>query len=190
MPPDNTETQGIGPLLLERARQAIAHQLGIGAAPADDPRLAQRGACFVTLHLDGALRGCIGSIRAQRPLAEDVSANAAAAATRDPRFPPLDRDEFDRVVIEVSLLSAPEFIDFSDEADLMRQVTPHEHGLILFAGCRGSTFLPQVWAQLPDPQDFLAALKRKGGIEPGRASASLMAARFTVSSWEEASGRA
>lgn len=188
----NIETADLGRRLLAYARQTIAHYLGLAPAPSPDADdfLAERGACFVTLHLDGELRGCIGSIRPQRPLAVDLSANAVAAASRDPRFPPLSADELDRVRIEVSLLSSPEFIDFTDEADLMRQITPHEHGLILFAGCRSATFLPQVWEQIPEPQSFLAALKQKAGMQPGRSPDSLMAARFTVRSWEDDSGEA
>lgn len=190
MCPNTTDGLDLGPLLLSRARQAIAHHLGAGPAPADDPRLGERGACFVTLHRHGELRGCIGSIRPQRPLAEDVVQNAIAAATRDPRFPPLSRDELASTQIEVSVLSSPEFIDFGDESDLMRQIVPHEHGLILFAGCRSATFLPQVWDQLPEPERFLAALKHKAGLPPDRPADGLMAARFEVRSWQDDPGGA
>lgn len=177
----------LGARLLARARQAIAHHLGLGPAAGkdDDPRLATRGATFVTLKEDGELRGCIGSLRAQRPLAEDVVANAVAAASRDPRFPPVAADEFDRLHIEVSLLSEPEFIDFRDEAELLAQLRPGEDGLILFAGCRSATFLPQVWDQLPEPAQFLAALKHKAGLDPARTVDGLMAARYQVQKWQE-----
>ncbi|MBS0544453.1 MAG: AmmeMemoRadiSam system protein A [Proteobacteria bacterium] len=182
---ENTE---LGVRLLQLARQAIAHHLRRGPAPRidDDARLRERGATFVTLTMDGELRGCIGSLRRQRPLGEDVIVNAVAAASKDPRFPPLSADEFDDVHVEVSLLSEPEFIDFSDEAELLRQLRPHQDGLILFAGCRSATFLPQVWEQLPEPADFLAALKRKAGMPVGRPVDGLMAARYTVEKWEEA----
>lgn len=182
---ENTE---LGNTLLRLARQAIAHHLGLGPAPGvdDDPRLRERGATFVTLTMGGELRGCIGSLRRQRPLGEDVIINAIAAASKDPRFPPLSTDEIDDVHVEVSLLSEPEFIDFSDEAELLHQLRPHEDGLILFSGCRSATFLPQVWEQLPDPPDFLAALKRKAGMPVGRPVDGLMAARYTVEKWEEA----
>lgn len=178
----------LGATLLQLARQAIAHHLGLGPAPriGDDPRLHERGATFVTLTMDGDLRGCIGSLRRQRPLGTDVVANAVAAASQDPRFPPLTVAEFEDVHVEVSLLSDPEFIDFTDEADLLRQLRPHEDGLILFAGCRSATFLPQVWEQLPAPRDFLAALKRKAGMPIERPVDGLMAARYAVEKWEEA----
>ncbi|ANQ84867.1 hypothetical protein dqs_1829 [Azoarcus olearius] len=185
MPPSTTD---LGPRLLARARQAIAHHLGLAAAPADatEPELTARGACFVTLRQRGELRGCIGSVRAQRPLAEDLDTNAVAAASRDPRFPPLTADELDHTEIEVSLLSEPEFLDFADEDALLAQLRPGEDGLILFSGCRSATFLPQVWEQLPQPQDFLAALKRKAGLDPQRPAANLMAARYQVQKWLEA----
>lgn len=181
-PPD-TE---LGQILLARARQAIAHELGATVPPpAPDPRLEQRGATFVTLTVDGELRGCIGSVRAQRPLGEDVVTNAIGAATRDPRFERVTRAELDHVRVEVSLLSEPEFLDFSDEADLLRQLRPGEDGLLLFAGCRSATFLPQVWEQLSEPAMFLAALKQKAGLAPDRPASNLMAARYTVRKWKE-----
>ena len=177
----------LGPLLLRLARAAIAHHLGLGSRPepVGDPRLDARGATFVTLTLDDELRGCIGSLRRTRKLGEDVIHNAVAAAFEDPRFPPLSRAEFERIAIEVSLLSEPEFIEFSTEAELMQQLRPHQDGLILFAGCRSATFLPQVWEQLPEPADFLAALKRKAGMPTARPVDGLMAARYAVQKWHE-----
>ena len=186
MPANDTEDlTELGTILLARARQAIAHHLGLAPPPTDDPRLAQRGACFITLTLEGELRGCIGSIRPQRALGEDVVANAVAAASRDPRFPPLAAGELEHVRIEVSLLSSPEFLDFSTEAELLRQLRPGEDGLILFAGCRNATFLPQVWEKLPDPASFLGALKEKAGLAAGRTVDGLMAARYNVRKWQE-----
>ncbi|ATE60246.1 AmmeMemoRadiSam system protein A [Thauera sinica] len=184
----NRDSTDLGATLLTLARQAIAHHLGLGPAPliSDDPRLHARGATFVTLTLDGELRGCIGSLRRQRPLGEDVVANAVAAASEDPRFAPLPAGEFDDVHVGVSLLSEPEFIDFTDEADLLRQLRPHHDGLILFSGCGSATFLPQVWEQLPEPRNFLAALKRKAGMPAERPVDGLMAARYAVEKWEEA----
>lgn len=185
MSANSTEDTDLGPVLLARARQAIAHHLGLAEAPADDSRLVQRGATFVTLTLDGDLRGCIGSVRPQRALGEDVAINAVGAASRDPRFAPLEADEFGKVRLEVSLLSAPEFIDFKTEDDLLRQLRPGEDGLILFAGCRTATFLPQVWEKLADPASFLAALKHKAGLSPERTADGLMAARYSVRKWQE-----
>ncbi len=178
----------LGTLLLHLARAAIADHLGLGPQPqpADEPRLEERGATFVTLTLEGKLRGCIGSLRRTRKLGEDVIVNAVAAASKDSRFPPLSPAEFERVVIEVSLLSEPEFIDFDTEDSLLQQLKPHEDGLMLFAGCRSATFLPQVWEQLSTPEEFLAALKRKAGMAVERPVDGLMAARYSVCKWQEA----
>lgn len=177
----------LGDALLGLARAAIAHRLGRGPRPLvpDDARLRARGATFVTLTEDGELRGCIGSLRRSRPLGEDVIANAVAAASEDPRFEPLQADELDKVGVEVSLLSEPEYLEFADEDALLAQLRPHEDGLILFSGCRSATFLPQVWEQLPAPRDFLAALKRKAGLTPDRPVPGLMAARYQVRKWKE-----
>ncbi|MBN8442961.1 MAG: AmmeMemoRadiSam system protein A [Dechloromonas sp.] len=184
----NHASTDLGGMLLKLARDAIAHHLGLrpAAEVGADPRLQERGATFVTLTLGGELRGCIGSLRRQRRLGEDVIINAVSAAFRDPRFPPLSAQEFDQVQVEVSLLSEPDFIEFTDEPDLLRQLRPHEDGLILFAGCGSATFLPQVWEQLPEPRDFLGALKRKAGMPVDRPVDGLMAARYSVDKWEEA----
>jgi uncharacterized protein len=181
LPPDIE----LGPILLTRARQAILHEVAGDNAPADDERLADRGASFVTLTRNGDLRGCIGSVRAQRSLADDVVDNAIGAATRDPRFPRLERKELDKLRVEVSLLSEPSFLEFADEDGLVALLRPNIHGVLLFAGCRSATFLPQVWEQLPDPKMFLAALKQKAGLAPDRPSNNLMAATYTVRKWKE-----
>jgi AmmeMemoRadiSam system protein A len=177
-----------GPALLALARAAIAHELGLGPPPdtGADPVLCERGASFVTLTIDGELRGCIGSLKPQRPIGEDVAHNAVGAAMHDPRFGPLSAAEFGRVRIGVSRLAPAEFLDFSDEADLLRQLRPGIDGLIIFSSCRSATFLPQVWDSLPEPERFLAALKRKAGFDPAKPVAGLMAARYTVEKWEEA----
>ena len=182
LPPD-TE---LGPVLLARARQAIERHLGLARAPlSDDPRLAERGATFVTLKRDGELRGCIGSLRPQRALGEDVAVNAVAAATRDTRFVPVTADELNDVRIEVSLLSEPQFLEFTNEDDLLRQLRPGVDGVILSGGCTSATFLPQVWEQLPEPREFLAALKRKAGLSPDHPATGLAMATYTVRKWHE-----
>lgn len=176
----------LGRRLLRLARQAIGHHLGLCAAPPrDDPLLAFRAATFVTLHLDGNLRGCMGSVRAQRPLAEDITENALAAAFRDPRFPPVTAGEYGRLHVEVSLLSEPTFLEFGDEDELAGMLEPGRHGVLLFSGCRSATFLPQVWEHLHDPRTFLAALKEKAGLDPLGPAPNLMAATYTVRKWTE-----
>jgi len=171
----------LGPALLVRARNAIAARLGQPTqAETDHPALALPGAIFVTLTQDGALRGCIGSLEAHRPLDRDVRANAVAAAFSDPRFPPLTLAEFPRTRVEVSLLSAPKPMVFSSEADALRQLRPDVDGIILTAGQRRSTFLPQVWEQLPEPRQFLAHLKQKAGLPADWWSAEVQLERYEV----------
>ena len=177
----------IGALLLTRARAAIARRLGLALPSVPDaPWLHDKGACFVTLTQDGSLRGCIGSLRPQRTLGEDVDHNAVAAAFDDPRFPPLSAREYPLIRIEVSLLSVPEFLDIANENELIDQLQPGRDGLILFSGCRSATFLPQVWEQLPEPHRFVSALKQKAGLDPMRPTPNLMAATYTVRKWREA----
>ncbi len=176
----------LGTVLLTHARAAIDERLTGRRPPLPDhPQLAQPGATFVTLTIAGQLRGCMGSLEAYRPLGEDVRANAVAAAFADPRFPPLTKAEWPAVAIEVSLLSPPEPIAFRDEAELLAQLCPFEDGLILSAGPYRATFLPQVWAQLPNPRDFLAALKAKAGLPTHQAIPGLKAARYRVTAWHK-----
>jgi AmmeMemoRadiSam system protein B/AmmeMemoRadiSam system protein A len=156
-----------GRVLVEIAKGAIANGLGLASVPVKRnhlPWLLQAGASFVTLTREGALRGCIGSLSAARPLGQDVAHNARAAAFEDPRFPKLTREEWPRCAVEVSLLSAPKPLRFGDEADLLAQLCPGEDGLILECDGRRATYLPQVWASIPDRRRFLASLLQKAGL--------------------------
>jgi uncharacterized protein len=179
-------TELLGQTLLSQARKAIADALGQSAPDArEHARLAENGATFVTLTLDGALRGCIGSLNAHRTLGDDVRENAVAAALHDPRFPPLSAAEFARVKVEVSLLTEPDFIEFRDEADALAQLVPGRDGVIFFNGCQKATFLPQVWEQLPDRHTFMAALKQKARLPVDFWGPNVMLARYQVQKWHE-----
>jgi AmmeMemoRadiSam system protein A len=175
-----------GAVLLPIARAAISRALGQhGNALETAPWLQEPGACFVTLTQQGALRGCIGSLEAHRPLLTDVKANAVAAALRDPRFPPLAVQELHHTEIEVSLLSPMQPLTFASEAEALTQLRPGVDGVLLEFGTRRSTFLPQVWEQLPDADAFMAQLKRKAGL-PGRFwAADVRLQRYTVRKWKE-----
>ena len=175
-----------GRTLLSLARGAIHASLS-GQVPdkAPEPWLQQAGATFVTLTKEGALRGCIGSLEAARPLAHDVVENAIAAAHRDPRFPALRADEWPHCRVEVSLLSAPKPIRFADEADLLGQVRAGEDGLIIEAHGRRATYLPQVWEVIADKRQFLDELKRKAGIAPDTRIAACKVSRYRVVKWSE-----
>ena len=145
-----------------------------------DEALREPGATFVTLNLHGRLRGCIGSLQAVRPLAEDVAHNAFAAAFQDHRFPPLTAEEFPDIDIHISLLSEAEPMEVDAEDDLLRQLRPGKDGLILEDGPYRSTFLPQVWESLPEPKRFLAELKMKAGLSPDHWSDTIRFSRYTV----------
>jgi AmmeMemoRadiSam system protein A len=177
-----------GRILLAIARESLADAFGLGrgAVERSQPWLKEPGATFITLRLHEQLRGCVGTIQAYRPLEEDVWSNARAAAFSDTRFPPLGREEFAEVDLEVSLLSSPEPLQVSSEEEAYRILRPGVDGVILEAGGHRGTFLPQVWEQLPDPRQFLAHLKQKAGL-PLRAPwpAATRLWRYTVTKWEE-----
>jgi AmmeMemoRadiSam system protein A len=176
-----------GPVLLKLARAGIAAALGQSAAfDARHAWLQAHGASFVTLTRCGELRGCIGTLEAHRPLADDVRENAVAAAFHDPRFAPLSRAEFDAIRVEVSLLSPAEPLGAASERDALASLRPHVDGVVFEFGHYRSTFLPQVWEQLPDPVDFLAQLKRKAGLSMNFWDAGVRLSRYTVSKWKEA----
>lgn len=179
-----------GEILLPIARSSIAESFGLiyEAArdiPLDTPWLQQPGASFVTLTQQGQLRGCIGTLEAHRSLLEDVKSNAKSAAFHDPRFPPLTRDELDDTDIEVSLLSAMQPMNFSDEQHALELLQPGIDGLVFEYGRHRSTFLPQVWSQLPKPKDFMAHLKHKAGLNADFWADEVKLYRYTVSKWKE-----
>jgi AmmeMemoRadiSam system protein A len=176
-----------GRLLVRIARESLAEALGLGvAADYREPWLQEPGASFVTLTCWGKLRGCVGSIRAYRPLFDDVWLNVRAAAFHDTRFPPVERDEFTHLQVEVSLLSTPQPLPpFAREEEALAALRAGIDGIILEAGSNRSTFLPQVWEQLPDPQDFLAHLKRKAGLPEHFWAPDVRLHRYTVIKWVE-----
>jgi AmmeMemoRadiSam system protein A len=176
----------LGEALVMLARGAIGSAFGMAAiGTRNHPALDQPGATFVTLLLDGELRGCVGSLEHRRALRVDVGANALAAAFRDPRFPPLGRREYGTITVEVSLLSPPETVAAVDEGDFLRQLRPGVEGIVLEYGDHRATFLPQVWEVLPEPRQFIAALKRKAGLPEDFWSRDMQLARYAVSKWSE-----
>lgn len=181
LPPQNA-----GDVLLPLARAAIARELGQShSAIAEAPWLREPGACFITLTQDEKLRGCIGTLRAHRPLADDVRANAVAAAFRDPRFKPLSAGEFEAVEVELSLLSPLEPMSFTGEQDALAQLRIGEDGVVFEYGYHSSTFLPQVWEELSEPAEFMAHLKYKAGLPPDFWDREVKLMRYTVSKWRE-----
>jgi MEMO1 family protein len=175
------DDSALGDALLVRAHNTIAAALNLptGAEP-PHPRLAAHGATFVTLQHRGALRGCIGTLQAVRPLDEDVRVHALAAAFRDPRFAPLTLAEYFEVDVEVSLLDPAEPLPVRSEAEALRLLRPQIDGVVLEWRGRRATFLPQVWAQLPAADDFIAALKRKAGLAVDFWAEDLRLSRYRV----------
>ncbi len=176
-------------VLLPLARAAIATELGLSHAASDEqPWLRQEGACFITLMREGKLRGCIGTLRPHRTLADDVKANAVGAAFRDPRFTPLTAAEFAAVSVEISVLSALDPMSFSDELDALRQLRAGMDGLVFQYGYHTSTFLPQMWNDFKEPSDFLSHLKYKAGLPPDFWDKEVQLSRYTVFKWRESDG--
>jgi uncharacterized protein len=155
-------------ILLHMARQALECGVrGEKLPPLDETSLSSQlheiGASFVTLTIQGELRGCIGALEAHQPLAQDVREHAVAAALEDPRFPPVREDELSRIQIEVSRLTRPIPLPYKDAVDLLSKITPHVDGVILRDGFRRATFLPQVWEKIPNRVEFLNYLCHKMG---------------------------
>ena len=155
--------------LLALARSVIASKIRGGETAAlpetPSPPLCQLRGCFVSLHKKKALRGCIGIIEPVAALIDGIRDNAVNAAFRDPRFPPLEEQELGDVEIEISVLTQPEPLEFSGHQDLLSRLKPGVHGVILSKAGRRATFLPQVWAQLPQKERFLESLCLKAGMK-------------------------
>lgn len=124
------------------------------------------GASFVTLTKHGNLRGCIGVLEAYQPLVQDVCEHAVAAALEDYRFPPVQPAEVDQLCIEISRLTPPQPLTYTQPEELLAVLRPGVDGVVLRDGIRRATFLPQVWEKVPDKADFLSQLCLKMGAAP------------------------
>jgi len=176
--------------LLGVARETLETRTRRGRAPKLDeariaPRLRTHGAAFVTLTKTGRLRGCIGSLKAHRPLVRDVAANAIKAGHGDPRFASVAPQELDEISLKLAVLGPPAPMDFVSESDLLAQLRPGEDGLILSDQGRRGTFLPMVWESLPDPVDFWRQLKRKAGLPVDHWSETLVVERYRAENFAE-----
>lgn len=166
-PPTEGFTKEQGRVLIALARSTIAKKLGRpapGVAVPDDPIFQTLRGTFVTLKIHDQLRGCIGNLSSDESVVEGVRRNAVNAAFGDYRFSPLGNDELDTVDIEISILSEPRPLDHSGGRDLLDKLRPGIDGVMIRQGRAGATFLPQVWEQLPDTQDFLRHLCMKAGL--------------------------
>jgi AmmeMemoRadiSam system protein A len=168
-------------ILLGVARRAIAAERELDIDPGDYPSaLLERRSTFVTLRLDGELRGCIGSLVAELPLVQDVARSAFRAARRDPRFEPVRAAEIERLEVHVSILDPSEPLAVESEEELLALLRPGVDGLVLVDGDRRATFLPDVWEALPDPRDFVARLKEKAGLAVDHWSPRIRVSRYTT----------
>lgn len=176
--------------LLRAARRALTDRIATGKTPAVAVKafaqpLRGHGAAFVTLLENGRLRGCIGSLVPRRPLVTDVVENTLRAALNDPRFAPMQPEELDRVTFKVAVLSPATPMRVEGETDLLARLRPGCDGLVLSDGNHRGVFLPMVWDSLPEPRDFLAALKQKAGLPGDHWSDNLRMERFRAESFAE-----
>jgi AmmeMemoRadiSam system protein A len=153
--------------LLNLARQTLVQYLQDGTVPEVDEtglseRLKEKRACFVTLNKYGMLRGCIGNLTPETQLYKAVIENAVNAAVRDPRFVPVTYEELSEITIEISVLTVPEKMQYDNSEDLLTKI--QGKGVMIFAGAQRATYLPQVWEQLPDPEEFISNLCSKAGL--------------------------
>jgi AmmeMemoRadiSam system protein A len=181
---------GAQALLLALARQSIAEGMSLGTplqleSGAYSTQLQRCCGNFVTLKLSGALRGCIGSLEADKPLVQGIADNAFNAAFRDPRFDALSLSELESVALEISLLSTPEAMIFTSEREALSQLHAGIDGLILSVGSRRATFLPSVWRQLPDASLLLNELKLKAGLPQDYWSDQLRLQRYRSHSFSD-----
>ncbi len=153
--------------------------LGIRAGLAGDvpPRVApetlsaplrEPSGIFVTLEVDGALNGCIGSVVPAEPLGAAVPELAWRAAFADPRLPPLTAADYPSLEIKLSLIGPLEPVAAASETELATNLRPGVDGVLIRAGAANATFLPAVWEKLPDPVTFLRHLEAKAGLRPGQ----------------------
>ncbi len=182
--PERAAVEALAPTLIDLVRGAILHGLDTGRAPdvrvdgTLPPLLAGQGAAFVTLRRRNALRGCIGSPVARRPLIVDVVQHAFNAAFMDWRFPRLGWLELVQLSLSVSVLTPPMAMTFDNEADLLAQLRPGIDGLIIGDQGRQALFLPSVWEEIGEPRIFVQALKMKAGLSAEHFSPSFSARRF------------
>jgi len=167
------------------ARRSLAAGVATGRALDVDPRdfsdaLAEIGASFVTIRIDAELRGCIGTIEASEPLVVDVARNAFKAGFRDPRFPPIDARDLDRIDLQISVLSPLEPLGLTTAAELVTRLAPGRDGVLIRQGDRSGTFLPAVWREIPDPVRFLRHLEHKAGIRETKRPAEFYAWRYSA----------
>jgi AmmeMemoRadiSam system protein A len=168
-----TLSKELGKALLILARKSICERFGAEISTEEkrfleekisSSKLQVHTGTFVTLTISKQLRGCIGSLAAVDSIEDGIKKNAVNAAFNDHRFSQLSKEELSLITIEISILTNPVPLNYSDPEDLKLKLQPGIDGVILKKGQAGSTFLPQVWDQLPRVSDFLSHLCQKAGL--------------------------
>lgn len=176
--------------LLGLARWSIEHGAATGEPLAPDTaqlsgQLAETLASFVTLTQQGELRGCVGSIDALHALGQSVALAAFSAAFRDHRFAPLPTSELAMTQIEIAVLSQPAPIEAGSHDELLAALRPGEDGVIVECNGQRATFLPKVWQQLPDADDFVRRLVHKAELPDDYWSESVRFHRYRTLSFSD-----
>jgi len=128
------------------------------------PGLLVTNHCFTTLRIGKALRGCIGSIVPNEKLYLRIIDSTESAATRDPRFNPVQPDEVENIHLKIAVLTKSEPLEHSGPDDLLEKLVPFRHGVILRQGWNAATYLPQVWHYVADKEQFLSELCLKAHL--------------------------
>ncbi|MFH1223841.1 MAG: AmmeMemoRadiSam system protein A [Pseudomonadota bacterium] len=172
--------------LLYLARKEISDKLKLGwkgykgVEVEHSTEAKERKGTFVTLTVGGNLRGCIGQITPESSIEETIKENAVSAAFYDPRFEPMNGDEFYKIEIEISILSVP-------QKNTIENVKQDVDGVIIKKGGRSATFLPQVWEDLPSRDEFFSHLCMKAGLTMDEwKKSSLEVYTYTVEHFNEA----
>ncbi len=180
-----------GKYLLGVARETIKNKLGGIEEPQINwkeipEKFQERLGTFVTITIEDSLRGCIGHIIPRESLIEGIKENAINAAFKDPRFHPLTKEEFERIEIEISILTSPQELSYAGAEDLLKKLRPGIDGVILKKGFYEATFLPQVWEQLSKKEEFLSQLCMKAGLSSDSwKKENLQVSTYQVQSFEE-----
>lgn len=160
------------------ARLAIKNYLKTGEKIKSDSQ--QPGACFVTLYKHGQLRGCIGNIEPVGSLEQAIIDNAISAAARDGRFEPVTQSELKNLKIEVSVLSPLKPYLPKNKQALLDFLSKNKPGLVIYKFGRKAVFLPQVWEELGEAEEFLRQLCLKAGLATNDWQAGMRFFVFTV----------
>lgn len=176
--------------LLELARLSVASGIDFGRSLEIEvcrysERLQQPRASFVTLYRDSELAGCIGTLEASRPTVLDVVENAYAAGFSDRRFSRFEKPDLDRMNVEIALLSELFPVSVNSQEELIQELDPGRHGLLVEMGAHRATFLPKVWRSISSRRRFVEQLKLKAGMHADFWSKDIKCYLYTAESFSD-----